>query len=799
MGRLQTSIGLITGTNIVGTVDQLIAISGRSRDRLVAQTKDLQSQQTAITELTALVIGVQFAGKNLNTASQYQARQATSSNAAALSVSAETSAELGAIKARATQIASTQAFQSKGLTTDTDASLGFTGSINLRAGGFINSSVSVDKLNQGRGIDRGAIRITDRSGKSEDIDLSKATTIDEVINTINNASTVRVRATTVGDSIQLTDLTGATASNLRVTEVGDGETAADLGLYGIDVANASATGTDIFGDITDTTPSGLQGVSLSKLAGGQGVGALTSINITATNGTTTNVDLSSATTTQDIIRLINASGAPVEARINESSTGFRIRDLSGGSSNAFSISSTDNTAQKLGIAQSSSSRVIEGSSLEGQVVASDTKLSSLRQGRGVDAGSFRITNSQGAGATINLSDAATATVDDLIDRINASGISVTASINSTGDGIAIVDTSNGSGSFTIANTGTDTTAADLGFNVAAKSAVSGNTTTRTIEARQADSIAVDAGDSLEDIVDKFNTTSKFATASITTLDDGKKAIAIRSARGGDSGRLSVTTTGLDLGFQTTVGGKDAILEIEQADGSKRQLRSSDGVFKDVTAGVSLTAKETTSEFVNIEVARDTKPAVSNIKALVTQYNKVVDRLDALTVFNQDSGEVGLLFGTTEALRIETSYTRVLSGQIFGAGSFKSIGELGLGFNDKGQLELNETKLTEKLNENGDAVTEFLTKKDTGLIARLDSVAERIAGINNSLLLSKNGSLNARIQRNTEQTESMNLRLNNERERLLKQYFAAEQAISKLQSNQSYLSQIQSIANASNQS
>jgi flagellar hook-associated protein 2 len=39
MGRLQSSIGLITGTNITGTVDQLIAISARSRDRLVFRTE----------------------------------------------------------------------------------------------------------------------------------------------------------------------------------------------------------------------------------------------------------------------------------------------------------------------------------------------------------------------------------------------------------------------------------------------------------------------------------------------------------------------------------------------------------------------------------------------------------------------------------------------------------------------------------------------------------------------------------------------------------------------------------------
>ena len=796
MGRLQTSVGLITGTNIVGTVDQLIAISGRSRDRLVAQTKDLQSQQTAITELTALVIGVQFAGKNLNTASQYQARKGTSSNEAAISVSAEANASLSSVKARATQIASTQVAQSRGLTTDANASLGFTGTINLRAGGFLNSSVSLDQLNQGRGVDRGSIRITDRSGKSEEIDLSKAATIDDVINSINNASIVRVRAVTVGDQIQLTDFSGSTAERLRVSEVGDGETAADLGLHGINVEAATATGTDIYGEITDTTPKGLQGVALSKLAGGQGLGSLTSINVQTTDGTTTNIDLSSATTTQDVIRLINSSGAAVEARLNDSSTGFRVRDLSGGSSNAFSISSADSTSQKLGLQQTSASRVIEGSSLDGAFIDADTKLSTFRQGRGVDAGSFKITNSRGVAATISLTDASTISVGDLIQRINASNISVTASVNATGDGIAITDTSAGNERTTITEVGNDTTAADLGIKTASTRTTIDNTETQVINARQADTIQVNAGDSLEDIVERVNKNSRFGTASIATLADGTKSLSIRSARGGDAGRLSISTSGFDLGFQTTVTGKDAILELQQDDGSTQTLRSSDGVFKDIATGVSLTAKETSTDFVNLNVERDNKTAITNVKALVTQYNRLVDKLDALTVFNVDSGEVGLLFGTTEALRVETGFTRVLSGQIFGAGSFKSIGELGLGFNDKGQLELNEAKLEDKLADNSEAVTEFLTKAETGLVARLDRVAERIAGVNSSLLLSKNESLTVRIQRNTEQTTAMNRRLSNERERLLKQYFGAEQAISKLQSNQSYLTQIERLSSTS---
>ena len=361
MGRLQTSIGLVTGTDIVGTVDKLIAIErARPRDRLVARTGDLNKQQVAIAEFTALVIGVQFSGNKLNAASQYEARKATSSNEAALTASATATAELGDVRARTTQLAATHVVQSKTLTSDPAADLGFVGTIRVRAGGSIQSSVSLDALNQGEGVTKGSIRITDRAGNTEDIDLSKASTIDDVINAINSASKAKVTATTVGDSIRLTDVSGSTAGNLQVGEVNGGETAADLGIRGLNVAASVATGQDIYGNITDTAPTGLQGVPLSSLGGGNGLGALTSINVTTTNGQTSTIDLSTATTTHDVIRLINESGLQVEAKLNDSGTGFRVRDLSGGSTNAFSISSTDATATRLKLDGASLGRVING-------------------------------------------------------------------------------------------------------------------------------------------------------------------------------------------------------------------------------------------------------------------------------------------------------------------------------------------------------------------------------------------------------------------------------------------------------
>ena len=80
MGRLTSSVGLVTGVPIQSTVDQLIAIKARPRDILLGRTQQLRNEQVAVTDLTASVIGVQFAVQSLGNASLFDRRTVTSSD-----------------------------------------------------------------------------------------------------------------------------------------------------------------------------------------------------------------------------------------------------------------------------------------------------------------------------------------------------------------------------------------------------------------------------------------------------------------------------------------------------------------------------------------------------------------------------------------------------------------------------------------------------------------------------------------------------------------------------------------------
>lgn len=781
----------MTGTDIAGTVDQLMEINARPQQRLAARNERLQEKQSALADLTGLIIGMQLAGRRMNSPDQFGSRSGSSSNSDALSVTTNPGAQQGGFSAQPLQIAATHTAGSIANTEDANAPLGLSGQIVLRGGGDLRHSAALTELNQGRGVQPGSIRISDRTGNSTEIDLSSATHIDQVIEAINHAPGLRVHATTVGDSIRLRDTSGSTLHNLRVDEVGGGETAADLGLRGIDVPADEALGHDIHGAIGDDEPIGLQGVPLSELAGGAGLGPLGTLDVKTSDGQQTSIDLSQANSTHDVLRLINDSGAAVEARLNDAGTGLRIRDLSGGNENTLEIAASDDTANRLGIAQVSDGRIIVGGDLQRRFITNDTPLAALRQGRGIAAGSMEIRDSIGKTTLIDLEDAAEATVGQLIARINDAGLEVHAQLNSSGDGLDLVDTGGGAGELKVVDVGQGTPAAQLGFTVKPTKTSSGGTATQTLSAAERQTITIQASDSLRSIADRINDNPLLATASVVQAEDGSFGISLMSTRGGEAGRFAITADA-GLGLGTTVHGQDAVLDLTDSFGT-RQLRSGDGVFVDAVPGVTLTAKAALNQPVAINVTAETETALTNMKLFVSQFNKLGEQLRELTAFDGDVNDAGLLFGTTEALRIQTDYARVLSGSIFGAGPIRSIGEVGLSIDADGEMQLDESRFLAQLANNSEAVQTFMTDERAGLMQRLDQVAERLAGTTNSMLISSSEAMGVRILENDRQIEAMQSRLDAQRLRLLRQFISAEEAIAKLQSNQSAIDQIQRIS------
>ncbi|HVT90795.1 MAG TPA: flagellar hook-associated protein FlgL [Tepidisphaeraceae bacterium] len=294
----------------------------------------------------------------------------------------------------------------------------------------------------GDGVRLGSIRLGNGS-TSLTVDLSHADTVGDVITAINNAGVGSITASLspTGMGIQLT---GGGADNISVNEVGGGTTASDLGILQTSGAGAgnSVVGSSLRAEVTLLTP-------LANLKAGAGIDTA---GLIITNGLTTKtIDLSTATTVQDMLNAINGSGAAVRAEINSAGTGINILNPTQGT-NMMIAENGGTTAADLGVRSFSPS----------------TQLSELNSGLGVRTAAgpdIQITDSNGVQFQVDLDNLNT--VQDVLDAINtaaaSAGAGVTAGFSTTGNGITLTDTAGGAGTIDLQAQNFSNAKQDLGL------------------------------------------------------------------------------------------------------------------------------------------------------------------------------------------------------------------------------------------------------------------------------------------------------------------------------------------------
>ncbi len=344
MGTISSGTGLISGLDIQSLVTQLIAIEARPLRLLETRIADVQKQQTAFLELNARLLSAKTALKRLSDRAAFDVRTATSSNENVLTAQADTTAPLGTFSFRVKRLVSTHQLVSGGFA-DTNLTPVGEGTIEFELGrGNLNATTRLSSLRGGEGARRGIIRITDRTGKSVDVDLRTAIDIDEVLAAINGQTQAAVRATASGDRLILTDFSGGTGT-LGVVDIGGGHAAEDLGIAGTATAGdpTRIVGSDIVNLVDGTRLGGLNdgtgvhvngleddlriirkddvavnvnlssslavrgfGIKLGELNDGAGV-RLGVIRITNRNGDAAEIDLTGATTLDEVKNIINAA------------------------------------------------------------------------------------------------------------------------------------------------------------------------------------------------------------------------------------------------------------------------------------------------------------------------------------------------------------------------------------------------------------------------------------------------------------------------------------------------------------
>ncbi len=381
---------------------------------------------------------------------------------------------------------------------------------------YFDGTTLLSRLNDGLGVASGYIKITDRAGNSATIDLTTATTIQDVLDAINNNTVISVVATidTTGNSINLVDQSNG-AGLFKVEELGS-TTAEDLGiLQAAGVNSSTIEGKNILSAVNDRELDFLNG--LSGVSGSW-------FTITNGAGYTATIDLSGARTIQDVLGVINGNSA-LQVSATISSDGLRIvlEDNSGGAG-ILTVTEGDGAAGSLGLNVAASGTVITGNQI--LYLTSTSSIQVIGDGKGVDNAvgldDFQITAKDGTIIGINI-DGAT-TLGDIINAINNdldNTGQITASLSSDGLSIVLTDNTGGLGTLSVISLNGTTTAEDLGIAKA--------TTATTITGEE---LVGKLGDRLLSALNNFN---GVVNGSFTVTD-----------RAGNTATISVTSTDRSL-------------------------------------------------------------------------------------------------------------------------------------------------------------------------------------------------------------------------------------------------------------
>ena len=80
-------------------------------------------------------------------------------------------------------------------------------------------------------------------------------------------------------------------------------------------------------------------------------------------------------------------------------------------------------------------------------------------------------------------------------------------------------------------------------------------------------------------------------------------------------------------------------------------------------------KGASTEAVTINVTSTSLGVVTKVESFVDAYNALRDALDKFTAFNEVDNTVGVLFGSSEALRVDTEFADVVTRRFLASAAF----------------------------------------------------------------------------------------------------------------------------------
>ncbi|MEK7865876.1 MAG: flagellar hook-associated protein FlgL [Planctomycetota bacterium] len=401
-------------------------------------------------------------------------------------------------------------------------------------------------------LDRARVIALQQANDSSTPDTRRAAALemDQLLNEAVSLGNTRVEGRFIFGGNR-TDLAPFAQADGAVVFQGDEEEQTSLVAEGLSVATSlsgarafNALSSEILGSV-DLDPGVIGATRLAVFNQGEGVRP-GSILIGDGVLTPQVVDLSGSETLQNVIDKINAvTGATgVTASVSPApplGTGNGIRLSTGTGTVVVDEVGGGSTARDLGIFTGSVGAPapppgFEGADLDPVLTPQTTLAELFDAAGGLDPAGLRITNALPgqAGTPVDVSLAGTATIEDVLNRLNNAGVFVEARINGAGNGLDVVSRLNG-GRMRIEEIGAGTTAAQLGLlytlgiariedvnnGLGVDTAVAGDDLQFTLTDGSVIRVDIGGAETVQDVIDLINSDSEngagFLTASVNPL------------------------------------------------------------------------------------------------------------------------------------------------------------------------------------------------------------------------------------------------------------------------------------------
>lgn len=386
-----------------------------------------------------------------------------------------------------------------------------------------------------------------------------------------------------------------------------------------------------------------------------------------------------------------------------------------GFANAYTTTKATNSDTTIGTVITTDAASVGTYNITVNQLAKNHKVSSAAQTNTTDAlalsGSFIV---NGKSVTVEAQD----TLSNIASKINSANAGVTASIIDGGTNQAyLVMTANTAGidaKIQLSNA-SGSALSSLGFldgTSSVRSAPDANTVLSTAQSSNtetlqtllgltgAKSFTIDgnvinidpATDSLQTIADQINLLAGPSTATVETVQEN----------GATKYQLKITGAGIPGSITDTDGLLEAVGVFQR--GYNNQLSAAqdasitvDGItvtknsnsFSTVLPGVTFTAIKPGATEINI--SRDNTAIKDKVKGMQKAFNDVIDYIRTNSAFDSETFQSGALFGDQVANQVESTLNQLLFSNL-GTGNFKNLADLGFTLDDKGLLELDESKL-----------------------------------------------------------------------------------------------------------